>query len=170
MIHDYATTTLSIKAHPVSFLREKLSRLGVRPSKELQSMKDGEPVKVAGIVVVKQRPGTAKGICFITIEDESGWINGVIFPNLFDQYRKEIMQAKLILLEGKLQIEGEVIHIIVNRCHNISRMLRQLVKVEEAAPTLDFPGEDSIPAGVNRKSQPKGKGSEKAIPDARNFK
>jgi error-prone DNA polymerase len=170
VIQDYATTTLSIKAHPVSFLREKLSRLGVRPSKDLRLMKEGEPVKVAGIVVVKQRPGTAKGICFITIEDESGWINGVIFPNLFDQYRKEIMQAKLILLEGTLQIEGEVIHIIVNRCHNISRMLRQLVKVETAAPTLDFPGEDSIPAGVNRKSMPKGKGSEKAIPDARNFK
>ena len=99
-------------------------------------------VKVAGLVLVRQRPGTAKGVCFMTIEDETGWANLVIFQNLFDQYRKEIMQSTLIMVEGKLQVEGEVIHVIVERCHNFSRLLRKLTPTENVTPqvaTFAFP-------------------------------
>ena len=84
-------------------------------------------VKVAGLVLVRQRPGTASGICFITIEDETGFANLVIFQKLFDKYRKEILQSKLLMVEGKLQREGEVIHVIVKRCYNFSKLLRQLL-------------------------------------------
>jgi error-prone DNA polymerase len=73
---------------------------------------------------------------FYDIEDETGWANLVVFQNLFDQYRKEIMQSTLIMAEGKLQIEGEVIHVIVERVYNISRLLRKLTPTEKKDPVL----------------------------------
>ena len=76
--------------------------------------------------MVRQRPGTAAGICFMTIEDETGFANLVVFEKLFEKFRKEILQSRLIMVEGKLQIEGEVIHVIVNACYNLSPFLRQL--------------------------------------------
>ena len=113
VVHDYASTSLSLKAHPVSFIREKLQLLHITSTAELTHLHDGDPIKVAGLVLVRQRPGTAKGICFITIEDETGSANLVVFPNIFQQFRKEILQSRLLMVEGKLQIEGEVIHVIV---------------------------------------------------------
>ena len=135
--HDYAATSLSIKAHPVSFVREQLDQLHVTPTAMLTAAKDGDDVKVAGLVLVRQRPGTAGGICFITIEDETGNANLVVFKNLFDKYRKEILQSKLLMVEGKLQIEGEVIHVIVQRCNNLSKLLRRLIPLKEADPSLE---------------------------------
>jgi error-prone DNA polymerase len=135
VVQDYAVTGLSLKAHPVSFVREKLKLLHVTPTSELGNLKDGDTVKVAGLVTVRQRPGTAKGILFITIEDETGFSNLVVWEKLFDKYRKEILQARLLMVEGKLQIEGKVIHVIVNRCFNLSALLRGLT----AKQTDDLP-------------------------------
>jgi error-prone DNA polymerase len=126
VVQDYATTGLSLKAHPVSFVREDLSRLHVLPAAQLRQAKDGDAVKVAGLILVRQRPGTASGICFITLEDETGVANIVVFPKLFDAYRKEIIQSRLLMVEGKLQKEGEVIHVIVKRCINVTRLLGKL--------------------------------------------
>ena len=123
VMHDYATTSLSLKAHPLSFIREKLRLLHVLSTKELDNVKDGEFVKLAGLVLVRQRPGTAKGICFITIEDELGTANLVVWPNLFDQYRKEILGARLLMAEGKLQREGNVVHLITKRCFDFTSLL-----------------------------------------------
>ena len=87
------------------------------PTSDLTKGNNGDIVRVAGLVLVRQRPGTAGGICFMTIEDETGTANLVIFRNLFEvTYRKEILQSKLIMVEGKLQKEGEVIHVIVQTC------------------------------------------------------
>jgi len=130
VLQDYASTALSIKAHPVSFVREKLRLLHILATKELGTIKDGHPVKVAGLVLVRQRPGTAKGICFITIEDETGCSNLVVFQNLFDKYRKEILKSKLLMVEGNLQREGEVVHVIVKRCHDLSKLLSKLSQTE----------------------------------------
>ncbi|RYY52243.1 MAG: error-prone DNA polymerase, partial [Chitinophagaceae bacterium] len=124
VVHDYATTSLSLKAHPVSFVREKLSQLHIISTQQLSSLKNGAYVKVAGLVLVRQRPGTAGGVCFMTIEDETGFANLVIFKNLFEEYRKEILQSRLIMAEGTVQVEGEVIHLIVKRLFNISKMLQ----------------------------------------------
>ncbi|TCS86014.1 error-prone DNA polymerase [Anseongella ginsenosidimutans] len=129
VMHDYASTTLSLKAHPVSFLREKLDLLHVVPTKELGTMKNGMSVKICGLITVRQRPGTAKGVVFITIEDESGFANLVVWEKLFDKYRKEILTARLLMAEGKLQIEGEVIHVVVKRCFNLTKLLSQAGKV-----------------------------------------
>ncbi len=126
VVHDYATTSLSLKAHPVSFIREKLDQLHIVSTKDLAALKNGDFVKVAGLVLVRQRPRTAGGICFMTIEDEKGVANLVIFKSLFETFREEILQSKLIMVEGKLQIEGEVIHVIVKRCYDFSKLLRHL--------------------------------------------
>lgn len=131
VIHDYASTSLSIKAHPVSFIRPELLQLKVLSARELASAKHGDRVRTAGLILVRQRPGTAKGVCFITLEDETGTSNLVVFHKLFDKYRKEIIQSKLLMVEGELQREGEVIHVIVERCHNVSRLLGKLALTTE---------------------------------------
>jgi error-prone DNA polymerase len=134
VMHDYASTSLSLKAHPVSFVREKLHLLHIVPTADLGTMNDGESVKVSGLILVRQRPGTASGICFITIEDETGCANLVVFADLFEKYRKEILQSRLLMVEGKLQKEGEVIHVIVQRCYNLTGLLRQLTAAKEESP------------------------------------
>jgi error-prone DNA polymerase len=149
VVHDYAATSLSLKAHPVSFVREKLEQLHILPTEELKSGLDGDQVKVAGLVLVRQRPGTAQGVCFITIEDETGCANLVVFESLFDKFRKEILQSRLLMVEGNLQVEGEVIHVIVQRCYDLTKLLRRLTDVEEEnlpLLTLARGDETSIPA------------------------
>ena len=149
VVHDYAAMSLSLKAHPVQFVREKLEQLHILKTEDLKTHRNGDQVKVAGLVLVRQRPGTAAGICFITIEDESGCANLVVFENLFDQFRKEILQSRLLMVEGKLQVEGEVIHVIVQRCFDMTRLMRRLTDVaDDELPilTLARADETSIPA------------------------
>ena len=182
VVHDYAATSLSLKAHPVSFVREKLTLLHIRSTKELSEARNGAAVKVAGLVLVRQRPGTAKGVCFITIEDETGYANLVVFENLFDKFRKEILQSRLLMVEGKLQVEGEVIHVIVSRCYDLSKFLRGLtMKATEHLPllTVSRGDETSIPAhaqkdkvfiaDVNKKSIPENS-EQQVFHKGRNFK
>jgi error-prone DNA polymerase len=174
VVQDYATTALSLKAHPVSFVREKLRLLHILSSKELKDKKDGDLVKVAGLVLVRQRPGTAGGVCFMTIEDEYGFSNLVIFQKLFDTYRKEILQARLLMVEGKLQRQGEVIHVIVRRCFDLSKMLRGLTSNENEEPsvlTLSPRDEKSTPfITQNKRTQVRQTAQEELFPAARNFK
>lgn len=173
VVQDYAATSFSLKGHPVGFLREKLNLLHIIPTAKLSALKDGDPVKISGLVLVRQRPGTAAGICFMTIEDETGVANLVIWKNLFEKFRKEIIQSKLIMVEGKLQIEGEVIHVIVQRCYNFSKMLRHLTASQQNDPpvlTLAYADERSIPPGLDKRSQTKENAKEKLFPEARNFK
>lgn len=132
--HDYVATSLSLKAHPVIFIREQLTQLHVLSAAALEKGKDWDLVKVSGLILVRQRPGTASGICFITIEDETGTANLVVFQKLFDQYRKEIIQSRLIMVEGQLQREGEVIHVIVQRCYNFTKLLSRLVPFARQEP------------------------------------
>ncbi|RKR84381.1 error-prone DNA polymerase [Mucilaginibacter gracilis] len=143
VVHDYAATGLSLKAHPVSFVREKLKLLHVTATGELPLLKDGNRVKVAGLITVRQRPGTAKGVLFITIEDETGFSNLVVWEKVFEKYRKEILQSRLLMVEGKLQIEGEVIHVIVKSCFNLSPLLRGLTATgNENLPVLTLANAD----------------------------
>lgn len=173
VVHDYAAVSLSLKAHPVSFVREKLDQLRIHSTNGLGNLKDGDFVRVAGLVLVRQRPGTAGGICFMTIEDETGVANLVIFESLFEKYRKEILQSRLIMVEGKLQIEGEVIHVIVRKAHNLSKLLRDLTPSRNDDPqvlTLARPDEKSIPPPQNKRSQVRETPQEKIFPEARNFR
>ncbi|RCH56886.1 error-prone DNA polymerase [Mucilaginibacter hurinus] len=135
VVQDYASTGLSLKKHPVALVREKLDMLHITPISGLKNLKDGDAVKVAGLITVRQRPGTAKGVLFMTIEDESGNANLVVWEKLFNTYRKEIVQSRLFMAEGKLQVEGEVIHVVVRRCFNLGDLLRGLT----AAQSDDLP-------------------------------
>ena len=149
VVQDYAMTGLSLKKHPVSFVREKLSLLHVRAANELDKIADGTPLKIAGLITVRQRPGTAKGVCFITIEDETGFANLVAFQGIFDQYRKEILQSTLLMVEGKLQREEKVIHVIVKRCFNLTTMLNGITKDKyQPVLTLSRSDETSIPPNI----------------------
>ncbi|MGQ8335251.1 error-prone DNA polymerase [Sunxiuqinia sp. A32] len=128
VIQDYASTALSLKAHPVSFVRPKLNKLKIVPTSALPEMKNGQFTKVCGLVTVRQRPGTAKGVIFITIEDETGFANLVVWADIFKKYRKVILQSRLLMVSGKLQIEGEVIHVVVNSCFNLNDLMNIEVK------------------------------------------
>lgn len=173
VVQDYASTSLSLKAHPVSFVREKLRLLHILSTKETQKTKDGVLVKVAGLVLVRQRPGTAGGVCFITIEDETGFSNLVVFENLFEKYRKEILHSRLLMVEGKLQREGQVVHVIVQRCFDLTKLLRDLT----ATPNDDLPlltlsrADERSPFPVeNKRTQVRTMVDKEVFPPARNFK
>ncbi len=124
VIRDYSSTTLSLKAHPVSFVRPHLDQLGILPTAGLSKLKNGMPVKVCGLITVRQRPGTAKGVLFITIEDETGFANLVVWAKTFEKYRKIIVQSKLFMVTGKVQIEKEVIHVVVHSCRNLTDLMQ----------------------------------------------
>ncbi|MBB6240024.1 error-prone DNA polymerase [Pedobacter sp. AK013] len=131
VVQDYNTVGLSLKAHPVSFVRSQLDMLNIRSCHTINNdSSNGQLVKVAGLVLVRQRPGTAGGVCFITIEDETGYSNLVVFEKLFETYRKEILHSKLLMVEGRLQREGQVVHVIVSKCFDFTKMLGKLVQRE----------------------------------------
>jgi len=160
VIEDYATMGLSLKAHPVHFVRKQLDNLRVTPTGNLGKMKNGDLVKVTGLITVRQRPGTAKGVLFVTIEDESGFANIVIWAKIFETYRREILQARLLMVEGKLQIEGNVIHVIADKCFNLSSLLRSMSAhkdPESAVSTLS-------------RSDEKNSGTEEVFYKGRNFR
>jgi len=147
VVQDYAVTGLSLKAHPVSFVRRELDLLRVTPNGDLPKLKDGDPVKVAGLITVRQRPGTAKGIVFITIEDETGFSNLVVWERAFATFRREILQARLLMVEGKVQIEGQVIHVIVKRCHNLNKLLSAITKHhDQNVPVITLSNHKEDPA------------------------
>lgn len=167
VVQDYATTSLSLKAHPVSFVRSQLEQLHVTATKDLGTLKNGDPVKVAGLVLVRQMPGTAKGVWFMTIEDETGCANLVIFPNIELAYRKALLNSRLFMAEGTLQIEGEVIHVIVNAGYDLSKLLRKLTSEgNEDLPLLTLSrADEKVPLPDKRVAEQK-----KLFPDARNFR
>lgn len=173
VVLDYASISLSLKAHPVSFIREKLQQLHIVPTSELPTLKDGDIVRVAGLVLVRQRPGTAKGVCFITIEDETGNANLVVFENLFEKYRKEILNSRLLMVEGRLQIEGEVIHIIVQQCYNLTKLLGQLfMHKNDEPPVSKLSRADLKPASLESEKIKKHRPQiqQEIFPKGRNFR
>ncbi len=123
VVQDYTTLRLSLKAHPCSLLSEDL---GVLPNGDLVTTDNGTPVRVAGLVLVRQRPGTAKGVIFATIEDETGWANVVIWKDTFEKYRRQILTARLMRVTGELQREGIVTHVIAKEIEDLSWMLDEL--------------------------------------------
>lgn len=161
VVQDYMATGLSVKAHPVSFLRSRLEQLRIKAAAGLAGFKDGDRIRVAGLVTVRQRPGTAKGVMFITIEDETGFANLVVWPKLFDRYRKEILSAPMLMVEGKLQIEGEVIHVVVQRCYDLSVLLAQLSETSRA---------NNPQSNTGNKRQAHEAGAQKELFASRNFR
>ena len=126
VVQDYSTAGLSLKKHPVSFLREQLTQLRAISTEELSSHAADRRVKVAGLVLMRQRPQTANGITFMTLEDETGTANLVIFPNVWQRFRKTARFASVLMASGRLQQEGDIIHVVCDRLDDVSEMLQQL--------------------------------------------
>jgi error-prone DNA polymerase len=114
VLHDYGAVGLSLRAHPVSFIRDRLERRGVAPAERLRdgrAQPHRSKVAVAGMVLCRQRPGTASGVVFITIEDETGIANLVVWRDVFERYRRVARLSNLLLVRGTVERAGEVIHV-----------------------------------------------------------
>ncbi len=128
VINDYRYLTLSLKAHPVSFLRQDFSRQGIVTNRSLDMVRNGRMVTVAGLVLVRQRPGTAKGVIFMTLEDETGVSNAIIWKDVFTKYRSVVMGARLVKIRGRLQSASGVIHVVASHLEDMTSALGILQK------------------------------------------
>ncbi len=127
IVADYRSTGLTLGRHPVSLLRRYLDRYRYVRATDLPGIGDGQPVNVAGLVITKQRPGTASGVIFVTLEDETGQMNLVLWKQVAEKYRAALLNARLLGIAGELQIEGQVIHVIAKQLFDHSDLLGDLV-------------------------------------------
>jgi error-prone DNA polymerase len=126
VVNDYQTIRLSLKAHPMCFLREHYAGQKFVTADQLKSIKDGQRLAIAGLVLIRQRPGSAKGVVFITLEDETGVANLVIWPDVFEKQRKIVMGARLMAVHGIVQSEEGIIHVVARRLEDHTDRLRHL--------------------------------------------
>ncbi len=108
----------------MQFLRAQLDRMGVVPASGLKTWPNGKPVRVAGLVLVRQRPSTARGITFVTLEDETGTANLIIRMGVWSRYRDAAMGATVMLAQGPLQRQGEIIHVLTTRLGDLSPLMK----------------------------------------------
>jgi error-prone DNA polymerase len=130
---DYRAAGLTLRQHPISFLRETLGTLNVVPSDRLPTLDNDVMLSVAGIVMLRQRPATAKGVTFVTLEDETGTVNLIVHQATWERYRKVARTAVAMLAHGRLQQEKEIIHVLVTRLEDLTERLGEL-----AAKSRDF--------------------------------
>ncbi|PBB16573.1 error-prone DNA polymerase [Mesorhizobium sp. WSM4313] len=149
VVHDYRSLGLSLKEHPVAFLRERLDRAGVTPNARLPSVRDGRRVSVAGLVLVRQRPGKGNAI-FLTLEDEKSIANVIIWPRVFDRFRPVVMGARFIRVTGKLQHESDVIHIVADRIEDLTSWLSVLLETANRPVIEHNPAERPVGAAASR--------------------
>jgi len=134
VIHDYQSLGFSLKAHPIAFMRGRLAAAGVTPNPALEKIPQGRRVSVAGLVLVRQRPGSAKGVIFMTLEDEKGIANIIVWPKTFERYRPLVLGARFVRVTGRLQSESGVIHIVAERIEDLTSWL---VDLSEEAALID---------------------------------
>ena len=149
VVNDYQTVRLSLKAHPMRFLREHYAGRGFVTARELETLRNAKPLSIAGLVLIRQRPGSAKGVVFITIEDETGVANLVVWPDVFARQRKIVMGARLMAVHGAIQSEEGVIHVVARGLEDDTAMLRMLSE-DALRSTLsqgDAPGAMRPPPG-----------------------
>lgn len=126
VVEDYRTLGLSLKTHPAALLREEMAARRAIRAEKLTQIPNGQRVRVAGLVLVRQRPGTASGVIFMTMEDESGVANIVVWPKVFEQFRRQVLAGRLVAVDGPVQSESGVIHVIAERIYDWTPMLAQL--------------------------------------------
>uniref|UniRef100_UPI0035CBFE54 error-prone DNA polymerase n=1 Tax=uncultured Sphingomonas sp. TaxID=158754 RepID=UPI0035CBFE54 len=146
VVEDYRATQLSLRAHPVSFLRGELDRRRITRCGDLKRMKEGAKVEVAGLILVRQRPGSAKGVVFVTLEDETGIANAILWPDRFEAQRRTVMSAAMLGITGRVQSESGTIHIIADRITDLTGMLRQIGDID--LPRLTVPGDGATHGGT----------------------
>jgi error-prone DNA polymerase len=126
VVEDYRHLHLSLKAHPVAFLRGEFAARGILRHEELANTRNGQRVTVAGLVLVRQRPGTAKGVIFMTLEDETGIANTIVWARAFEKFRPIVIGARLVSVTGPVQNASGVIHVVVEEIRDLTPMLARL--------------------------------------------
>jgi error-prone DNA polymerase len=134
VVADYRAVGLTLREHPVSFIRPELEKLGAVPCAALPNLRPGRRIIVAGIVLVRQRPGSAKGVMFATIEDETANANIIVWPNIFERQRRIVLSAGMIACRGLLQREGDVIHVVADQLTDLSPLLASVGKRNQPFP------------------------------------
>ena len=127
IVADYGSVGLTLRRHPLALLRDKLQRRGVMPTRELWEQPNGKLVRTAGLVITRQRPGSAGGVTFVTMEDETGYVNLIVWNRVAVEQRAALLESRLLEVHGKLQREGDVQHVIAQRLTNLSSLLGDLV-------------------------------------------
>ncbi len=177
VVEDYQTLGLSLKTHPVALLREELTARQAIKAELLPDMRNGQRTRVAGLVLVRQRPGTASGVIFMTLEDETGIANIVVWPKLFEQFRAEVIGGRLVAIDGPVQSESGVIHVIAERVHDFTPLLARLsASGPEIEPTSPADEPRRNPGDDPRQRHPRNvrislnvAGAAHAMPKGRNF-
>ncbi len=126
VVNDYRFLRLSLKAHPVHFIRDELSRMRVARNEQLFELGPGRRISVAGLVLVRQRPGSAKGVIFMTLEDETGVANTIVWPKVFERHRAIVLGARCVVLTGKLQNQYGVVHVVADKIEDRTDLLARL--------------------------------------------
>ena len=182
VVHDYRALGLSLKAHPVSFLRASLDAEGVTPNEHLGQMSNGSRVSVAGLVLIRQRPGTAKGVIFVTLEDETGIANAVVWHKIFERFRPQVLGARFMRVTGRLQSASGVIHVVAERIEDLSPRLNVLLEEkgmhlpqgrgnEAGGAALRLSGSSPMPRPARPRLAPVAKpmSAAQVMPKGRNF-
>jgi error-prone DNA polymerase len=123
VVEDYRALSLSLRAHPLAFLRRDLAAEGASSCADLVTARDGRRIAVAGLILVRQKPGSAKGVMFITLEDEGGIANIVVWADMFERCRRIILTASTLLVRGRVQREGQVVHVVAHEILDRSGLL-----------------------------------------------
>jgi error-prone DNA polymerase len=126
VVEDYRTLGLSLKTHPVALIRDDLTDRRAIKAENLRHMPNGQRTRVAGLVLVRQRPGTASGVIFMTLEDETGIANIVVWPKVFEEFRRQVLAGRLVAVDGPVQSESGVTHVIAERIHDFTPLLAAL--------------------------------------------
>jgi DNA polymerase III alpha subunit len=127
IVADYGSTGLTLRRHPLALLRECLTQRGLIPHQALWDQPNGRIVSTAGLVITRQRPGSASGVIFVTMEDESGYANLIVWESVAMAHRAALLDSRLLEVRGKVQREGDVLHLIAQRLTNLSALLGELV-------------------------------------------
>jgi error-prone DNA polymerase len=130
VVDDYAAISMSLRSHPMALLRQHFLDRDVAPTAVLSTSRNGDRFTLAGLVLVRQRPGTASGVVFVTIEDEHGIANLVVWPKVFEEYRRIVMGSRLLGVQGRVQREGLVIHLVAERLWDWSAELDSIADID----------------------------------------
>ncbi|WP_174292430.1 error-prone DNA polymerase [Sphingomonas bacterium] len=172
VVEDYRTVGLSLRAHPLAFLRDELTRRKMITCASLRDTRDGRWVDIAGIVLLRQKPGSAKGVMFITLEDETEVANLVVWPALFEKHRRVVLGASMMGVRGRVQREGEVIHVVAQRLDDLSSLLASVGSRADLAQVYRMGRGDGATHGGgadyrDAAERPLGKARDIYIPDLR---
>jgi len=158
VVNDYRSLRLSLRAHPAQFLRSDLAARGILRNEALRSIASGKRVRISGLVTCRQRPGSAKGVVFMTIEDESAVANAIVWPKVFERVRPVVLGARYVAIEGRVQAESGVIHVVADQLEDLTMLLSRLA--EHGADIDSLARCDEVRRPVNE--QP-GKGGQGAL-------